>query len=198
MIVTDPLTSKAYADNESQHRKLVCGTLAAHSKKHGHAMTTQQAAESNQLVVLNGHHPRNEPDDPMIAMTLNAKNGKRYDGESETFLVAAPVTASNGHHGHSSPRGDGSDNLLMFTLKSVHRGIENGWQGNFDATQKGVRRLMPIECLRLQGFPDDWLDLDPPLSDSAKYRLIGNAVTVTVATWIGRRIMEASCNTTAP
>lgn len=53
-----------------------------------------------------------------------------------------------------------------------------------------VRRLMPVECLRLQGFPDNHLDLDPPLSDSAKYRLIGNAVTVNVAAWVGKRLHE--------
>lgn len=56
----------------------------------------------------------------------------------------------------------------------------------------GVRRLTPTECLRLQAFPDDWLDLTPPLSDSAKYKMCGNAVTVSVIEWIGRRIMEAS------
>lgn len=50
-----------------------------------------------------------------------------------------------------------------------------------------VRRLTPTECLRLQGFPDDWLDLDPPLSDSAKYRMIGNAVARPVAKWLGSR-----------
>jgi site-specific DNA-cytosine methylase len=53
-----------------------------------------------------------------------------------------------------------------------------------------VRRLTPTECLRLQGFPDDWLDLTPPLSDSAKYRMIGNAVTVDVIRWIGLKIRE--------
>jgi DNA (cytosine-5)-methyltransferase 1 len=57
-----------------------------------------------------------------------------------------------------------------------------------------VRRLTPTECLRLQGFPDDWLDLSPPLSDSAKYRMVGNAVTVDVIRWIGGRIMEIGRN----
>lgn len=55
----------------------------------------------------------------------------------------------------------------------------------------GVRRLLPVECNRLQAFPDDWLDLGPPLSDSAKYRMLGNAICVNVAEWIGRRIVEA-------
>jgi len=57
-----------------------------------------------------------------------------------------------------------------------------------------VRRLTPRECERLQGFPDDFTACDGsgrPLSDSARYRLLGNAVTVPVATWLGRRIMAA-------
>ncbi len=42
-----------------------------------------------------------------------------------------------------------------------------------------IRRLTPIECLRLQGFPDDYFDgLD--LSDTQKYKMMGNAVTVNV------------------
>ena len=60
------------------------------------------------------------------------------------------------------------------------------------AHHMAVRRLTPTECARLQGFPDDHLDLDPPLSDSAKYRLLGNAVAVPVAAWIGQRIVEAT------
>ena len=54
-----------------------------------------------------------------------------------------------------------------------------------------VRRLTPLECARLQGLPGDWLDLDPPLSDGAKYRLLGNAVCAAVSTWLGRRLLAA-------
>jgi DNA (cytosine-5)-methyltransferase 1 len=53
----------------------------------------------------------------------------------------------------------------------------------------GVRRLTPTECERLQGFPDGWTE---GLSDSARYRCLGNAVTVSVAEWIGRRIVDAN------
>ncbi|HBF40454.1 MAG TPA: DNA cytosine methyltransferase [Anaerolineaceae bacterium] len=51
----------------------------------------------------------------------------------------------------------------------------------------GVRRLSPVECARLQGFPDDWNDW---LADSVRYRQYGNAVCVPVAEWIGKRIVE--------
>jgi len=48
-----------------------------------------------------------------------------------------------------------------------------------------VRRLTPIECERLQGFPDDWTDEQ---ADSHRYKQMGNAVTVNVARWIGSRL----------
>jgi DNA (cytosine-5)-methyltransferase 1 len=53
------------------------------------------------------------------------------------------------------------------------------------------RRLTPRECERLQGFPDDWTryaDDGSGLADSPRYRMLGNAVTVSVAEWIGSRL----------
>ena len=64
----------------------------------------------------------------------------------------------------------------------------------FLRTQMTVRRLTPVECCRLQGFPDTWLDVEykgKPLSDSARYRMLGNAVAVPVAHWIGERILAS-------
>lgn len=73
----------------------------------------------------------------------------------------------------------------------IHR--KNGkaqMSGRADAVSgpMGVRRLTPVEFCRLQGFPDDWLD-GLGISDSVKYRMLGNAVTTTVAEWIGRRLL---------
>lgn len=48
-----------------------------------------------------------------------------------------------------------------------------------------VRRLTPKECERLQGFSDDWTG---DQSDSARYKQMGNAVTVNVVKWIGKRL----------
>ena len=100
-------------------------------------------------------------------MTLNAKRGNRDDGESETF-VARPLEASDGHHGYSSPRGDGADNLIPQAAS--------------------VRRLTPTEAERLQAFPDGWTQLGGT-ADSRRYAALGDAVTVNVAEWIGRRIL---------
>ena len=53
--------------------------------------------------------------------------------------------------------------------------------------QNGIRRLTPTECERLQGFPDGWTK---GLSDSQRYKCLGNAVTVNVIQAIVERIME--------
>ena len=54
-----------------------------------------------------------------------------------------------------------------------------------------MRRLTPVECERLQGFPDGWTDI-PGASDTQRYRQMGNAVAVPVVEWILNRIAEAS------
>lgn len=51
-----------------------------------------------------------------------------------------------------------------------------------------VRRLTPVECERLQGFPDNWTG---DQSDSSRYKQMGNAVAVPVVEWlIGRLVKE--------
>jgi len=58
----------------------------------------------------------------------------------------------------------------------------------------GVRRLTPVECEKLQGFPPGWTAFTAdgkPQADSARYKQMGNAVCVAVAEWLGRRIREA-------
>ena len=52
-----------------------------------------------------------------------------------------------------------------------------------------VRRLTPLECCRLQGFPDWWCD-DVPGSDSAKYKLWGNGIALPCALYIMQGIAE--------
>ena len=50
-----------------------------------------------------------------------------------------------------------------------------------------VRRLTPVECERLQGFPDGWTDGQ---ADSNRYKQMGNAVAVPVVQWIINRMVE--------
>jgi site-specific DNA-cytosine methylase len=60
-----------------------------------------------------------------------------------------------------------------------------------------VRRLTPVECERLQGFPDDYTAIPwrkKPASecpDGPRYKALGNSWAVPVVAWIGKRIQEA-------
>ena len=60
--------------------------------------------------------------------------------------------------------------------KSSHAVVEN----------QVVRRLTPVECERLQGFPDNWTDGQ---ADSNRYKQMGNAVAVPVVQWIIDRMV---------
>ncbi len=51
----------------------------------------------------------------------------------------------------------------------------------------GIRRLTPLECERLQGFPDGWTE---GVSDTQRYKCLGNAVTVNVVREIAKRIIK--------
>ena len=76
-------------------------------------------------------------------------------------------------------------------LRDVHGAL----QADRSATQVDgvvqnmvVRRPTPIECARLQGFPDDYLSQVPGVSDTAQYKALGNSMAVPVMRWIGERI----------
>ena len=58
------------------------------------------------------------------------------------------------------------------------------------ATDLTVRRLTPIECERLMGWPDDWTatGVNGPLSDSQRYKMCGNGVVAPITKWIGQRL----------
>ena len=56
-----------------------------------------------------------------------------------------------------------------------------------------VRRLTPVECERLQGFPDGYTDIQPKgkaTPDGPRYKALGNSMAVPVMRWIGERIAQ--------
>lgn len=164
---------------------------------------------------------------PLVAATLKQRGRGYTDEVMDNLQVFSALSASLGHHGHSSPRGDGSDNLVSAAVTAKwakgsggpagdeHHNLaltldctayEKGWcdqsiaqhadmRASMSATH-GVRRLTPLECERLQGFPDGWTCLCPAngvtaqcvCPDSPRYKQMGNAVTVNVIRWIAMRL----------
>lgn len=54
---------------------------------------------------------------------------------------------------------------------------------------KKVRRITPLECERLQGFPDNYTNI-PGATDGKRYKALGNSMAVPVMRWIGNRIIQ--------
>jgi len=78
-------------------------------------------------------------------------------------------------------------NHISVSIKAL--GGEQGAKTGLYEVKKGtqIRRLTPIECERLQGFPDNWTD---GLSDTQRYKCMGNAVTTNVIEWIAKQLYK--------
>lgn len=142
-----------------------------------------------------------------------AGNGNRGSGLSVEQGVVSALSARMGTAGHGDVANAQAGWLIPFRkMARVHFPDDvESWEeasytntldahGNVTRTahavvteQLGVRRLIPLECSRLQGFPDAWLEIDG-LVDTQKYRMLGNAVAVPVVEWIARRIMQAGAD----
>ena len=80
------------------------------------------------------------------------------------------------------------------TLKARMEG--GGFEGTVMTPAMQVRRLTPMECERLQGFPDGYTNIPwrgkPESPDGPRYKALGNSMAVPVMRWIGERINEVS------
>ena len=89
--------------------------------------------------------------------------------------------------------------LYQKTVGALCRGDEKGIGNQYVSQDKCIinascsethhliRRLTPLECERLQGFPDGWTDI-PGASDSARYKALGNSVAIPCVEFIMSRI----------
>lgn len=122
------------------------------------------------------------------ALCAPSTGGAHNDHNGETLLPVTYRKATKIHHpesyeGDDAERWEETDVVDTIAAHSTTA-------ASAVLTQLAVRRLTPLECLRLQGFPDDWLD-GLGLADSVKYRQVGNAVAVPVVEWIARRMLDA-------
>jgi DNA (cytosine-5)-methyltransferase 1 len=104
-----------------------------------------------------------------------------------TPIIAATLTAGMSSSGVSAPgrRNEDDVNLVAFDGTGITPTLA-GSRPHAIASDTQVRRLTPLECERLQGFPDGWT---AGQADSPRYRQMGNAVAVPVFEWVARRVI---------
>lgn len=163
------LVARAITTREGQRLGDCQDTLIAHTlRAEGHDASEDGTGRGTPLVPV-AYQCHGSNVGPMG--TLRQGNGNESGGVP---FVADTITA-NWHRSNGAKAGN------------------NAGMINPIINHLGVRRLTPRECERLQGFPDDWTrytDDGQEMSNSARYRMLGNAVCVNVAEWIGRRIVE--------
>ena len=94
-----------------------------------------------------------------------------------------------------------ADKPHIFKIRSGCEGGGKGYLGQDEKTytisttqdqhlfqHPRVRRLTPIECERLQGFPDNYTNIKDNCPDGPRYKAMGNSMAVPVMRWIGERI----------
>ena len=147
----------------------------------------------NLPIVLEKGKGNNWPQD--IAPTLNAAFGNKMGLEDQHI---------NGGAGHFVPTWwDGGNTAAALTTQSDRQRMPD--KGNLGAlietakaTAQTVRRLTPVECERLQGFPDNHTRIPwrgkpaEQCPDGSRYKALGNSMAVPVIRWLGQRIQAGS------
>ncbi|EMZ0760028.1 Dam family site-specific DNA-(adenine-N6)-methyltransferase [Salmonella enterica] len=154
--------------------------------------------------------------------TACTAHGVRMDFDTETFAVHGTQDPDTNHElAHTLGRNHGQENVIItepytIAIRGREEGstveVHNDGTANALLTPNGgragmgvgavgwgmqVRRLTPVECERLQGFPDNhtlisWRGKDAAdCPDGQRYKAIGNSMAVPVMRWIGERIAEA-------
>jgi len=123
---------------------------------------------------------------PAIAFAQNSRGELRL--ESGHGQLAGTLSTGGGKPGQGRP-------MVLGLAPDYEAHFRYDWNepGPGDWSQWRVRRLMPVECERLQGMPDDYT-LAPyrgkPAADAPRYKAIGNSMAVPCVAWLGRRLVQ--------
>lgn len=146
---------------------------------------------------------------PLVAATITAQIGEQTGQDArngnliafDTTQITSAANRSNPKPGdpcHPLARGAHAPAIAFDARQSdvIQYGDKTGPLDTCGFTMgvqtaTAVRRLMPVECERLQGFPDGHTAImwrGKPAADGPRYKALGNSWAVNCARWIGRRI----------
>jgi len=124
-----------------------------------------------------------------------AQNGRGWNDEGVSYTLDAAATQGVAYSiREDAIAGNFSATPLAVTpaLQALRPSVQSHHAQTFIAQKMAVRRLTPVECERLQGFPDDYTNIPwrgkPESPDSLRYKAMGNSMAVPCMKWIGNRI----------
>lgn len=143
-----------------------------------------------------GHHLGIEDDGAMFTLTTADRHAvcmASGQGNAETMEECCPTQSARQYKDPPIIALSNGDDVRGTLCARDYKGVGSQYvsEGKVIAIDDGcgyiVRRLMPVECERLQGFPDGWTDLGGT-PDAPRYKACGNSMAVPVINYIGRRI----------
>jgi len=151
-------------------------------------------ASTSRTLDLNGGTPAcNRGGIAIVQVYENHGQDSRITGPLE---VSPTVSRKYGTGGNNVPLVTTYQDIIGALCASDRKGIGNQYVSDAKCVVclNRVRRLTPLECERLQGFPDDWTKIPwrgasaENCPDGPRYKACGNSMAVPVMRWIGERI----------
>jgi site-specific DNA-cytosine methylase len=175
--ITPSNSNKDFSAREAQYAQALTAQGGAPSARGGDVVVTPYT------LAIRGRD--GEPDleyrqDGTANAILTPNGGRAGIGVGAVAIQAGAMRENP----DSGPDGVGVQADIAYTLeaRAEVQAVQERW---------AVRRLMPVECERLQGFPDGFTDIMPngkPTADGPRYKALGNSMAVNVMRWIGQRI----------
>jgi hypothetical protein len=155
-----------------------------------HGTVVNQDVDSGHLVLFDPHRSDGVRIQGDTVNTLTSMMGT--GGNNVPMVAYSMHGAMVGRNDEAGPKGSGffGENEPSYTLTASSQARHGVVTVAESASM--VRRLTPLECERLQGFPDYWTEGQ---TDGHRYKQLGNAVAVPVVNWIIERLVKITRET---
>ena len=174
-------------------RKEIAGSIGSRASSGGGFSTDFECAGGLQVVgaldyrigAQRAQNAQNGHMLPAVAATLSSRDYKEPSCGRDG-LVGNPLAVAAFQQ--SSMAGKGT---IGYETSGIAKPVKTQVDGQMLHYGMAVRRLTPVECERLQGFPDGYTDIRPrgkDTPDGPRYKALGNSMAVPVMRWIGERI----------
>ena len=158
------------------------GSVSCSQTDHEHARTfSMQRSDEychNDVASTQSARQYKSPTDLVVRGSEGAGTLTLYENHGQDSRITGPLEVT------PTIRGGNKTHLVVRGFEGDIGGYSLNYQNPIMATST-VRRLIPIECERLMGFPDNWT---AEQSDSARYRMLGNSVAVPCAEYVFDRL----------
>lgn len=177
------LNSKNFGVPQNRERIIIVGHLRATTRPE--VFPIRDYTEQTLKQIIGGSQGNRVYDTSGIACTQASQAGGLG---AKTGLYISRIDRKNSHY-------DIKETEISGTLTAtMYKGIDASGRTGIKEESR-IRRLTPLECERLQAFPDNWTKFDVnsnEISDTQRYKMCGNAVTTNVIQAVFERIFSSN------